>query len=195
MNCLPNIGVRCFNRVNSNIFNGLKMNILYLEDLAYMLHKIYCVGYIFRALHWRLTGRTQWSDDLCGATCRHAVTCRLLRLVFLYNAMQRPRFQTIPVLAHCVVCPSVTFCIAAKRHVLAKNCLKEWIGNQGQNFDFLGRCHISTSGFTAMETETAVFVLFLPVQPSNRYKMVQMDFLAANHVRIVGLCGQNWNRK
>jgi len=22
-----------------------------------------------------------------------------------------------------------------------------------------------------------------------------MDFLAANHVRIVGLCGQNWNRK
>jgi len=25
--------------------------------------------------------------------------------------------------------------------------------------------------------------------------MVQMDFLAANHVTIVGLCGQNWNRK
>jgi len=25
--------------------------------------------------------------------------------------------------------------------------------------------------------------------------MVQIDFLAANHVRIVGLCGQNWNRK
>jgi len=24
--------------------------------------------------------------------------------------------------------------------------------------------------------------------------MVQMEFLAANHVRIVGLCGQNWNR-
>ena len=24
--------------------------------------------------------------------------------------------------------------------------------------------------------------------------MVQMDFLAANHVHIVGLCGQNWNR-
>jgi len=22
-----------------------------------------------------------------------------------------------------------------------------------------------------------------------------MDFLAANHVRIVGLCEQNWNRK
>jgi len=28
--------------------------------------------------------------------------------------------------------------------------------------------------------------------------MVKIDFLAANHVRIVGLCGlcsQNWNRK
>jgi len=40
-------------------------------------------------------------------------------------------------------------------------------------------------------TETAVFALFLPVQPSNRYQMVQMDVLAANHVHIVGLCGQN----
>jgi len=25
--------------------------------------------------------------------------------------------------------------------------------------------------------------------------MVEIDFLAANHVRIIGLCGQNWNRK
>jgi len=25
--------------------------------------------------------------------------------------------------------------------------------------------------------------------------MVEIDFLAANHVHIVGLCGQNWNRK
>ena len=29
---------------------------------------------------------------------------------------------------------SVTFCIVAKRYVLAKNCLKEWVGNQGQRF-------------------------------------------------------------
>jgi len=26
----------------------------------------------------------------------------------------------------------VTFCIVAKRYVLAKKCLKEWIGNWGQ---------------------------------------------------------------
>jgi len=25
--------------------------------------------------------------------------------------------------------------------------------------------------------------------------MVEIDFLAANHVCIVGLCGQNWNMK
>ena len=67
------------------------------------------------------------------------------------------------------VCLSVTFCIVAKRYVLARKCLKERIGNQGQKVDFLGRRHISTSSFAATATETAVFVLFLPVQPSNRY--------------------------
>jgi len=25
--------------------------------------------------------------------------------------------------------------------------------------------------------------------------MVEIDFVAANYVRIVGLCGQNWKRK
>jgi len=34
------------------------------------------------------------------------------------------------------VCLSVTFCIVAKRYVLAKNCLKERIKNQGQRVDF-----------------------------------------------------------
>ena len=49
-----------------------------------------------------------------------------------------------------VVCRlSVTFCIVAKRYVLAKNSLKESIGNQGQKVHFLGRRHISTSGFAA----------------------------------------------
>ena len=57
---------------------------------------------------------------------------------------------------------SVTFCIVAKRYVRAKNFLKEWIGNQGQKVDFLGRRHISTSGFASTATMTAVFALFLP---------------------------------
>ena len=86
----------------------------------------------------------------------------------------------------------MTFCVVAKRYVLAKNCLKERMGNQDQKVVFLGgRRHISTSGFAAMATEMAIFALFLPIQPSDRYWMVQMDFLAANHVRIVRLCGQN----
>jgi len=55
----------------------------------------------------------------------------------------------------------------------------------------LGRRHISASGFAFTATETAVLAYFLPIQPSNWYLMVQMDFLAANHVRIVGLCSQN----
>jgi len=50
----------------------------------------------------------------------------------------------------------------------------------GSKSSFLGRRHISTSGFAATATETAAFALFLPVQPSNRYYMVEFDFVAAN---------------
>jgi len=56
---------------------------------------------------------------------------------------------------------------------------------------FLGRHHNSTSGFASTATEMAVFALFLPVQSSDQYQMVQMDFLAASHVRslmIVSAC-------
>ena len=63
-------------------------------------------------------------------------------------------------LVQCVVCRlSVTFCIVAKRYVLAKNCLKEQIGNQGQKVDFFGRRHISTSGFAGTAPYMAVFCL------------------------------------
>jgi len=60
------------------------------------------------------------------------------------------------------VCLSVTFCIVAKWYILVKKCLKEWIGNQGQKVHFWGCRHISTSGFAATATATAVFALFLP---------------------------------
>ena len=69
-------------------------------------------------------------------------------------------FSTMCRLSVCLsVCLSVTFCIVAKRYVLAKNCLKERIGNQGQRVDFLGCRRISTSGFAYMATETAVFAV------------------------------------
>jgi len=41
------------------------------------------------------------------------------------------------------------------------------IGRHQRYFDFLGRRHISTSGFASTATEMAVFALFWPVQPSN----------------------------
>ena len=53
----------------------------------------------------------------------------------------------------------MTFCIVAKWYVLAKNCLKERIGNQGQKVYFLGRHHISTSVFASTATEMVVFCL------------------------------------
>ena len=55
----------------------------------------------------------------------------------------------------------VALCIVAKRYVLAKNCLKERRGNQGQRVDFLGRRRISTSGFAYTAIETAVFALYV----------------------------------
>jgi len=71
----------------------------------------------------------------------------------------------------CVVCRlSVTFCIVAKRYVLAKNRLKEWIGNQGQKVDFWGRRHIYTSGFAAMATKRPFLHYYCPYSPAcSRY--------------------------
>ena len=71
---------------------------------------------------------------------------------------------------------SVTFCIVAKRYVLAKNCLKERIGNQGQKVDIFGRRHISTSGFASTATETAVFALFLPYSPAIGTRLYKSTF-------------------
>ena len=120
----------------------------------------------------------------------HRSACRLLVLkvntehvsVGRYPCFRYERFIGRPYYRSCLwhdvssvclssVClsSSVTFCIVAKRYVLAENCLKEQIGNPGQKVDFLGRRHISTSGFAVTATETAVFALFLPVQPSKWY--------------------------
>ena len=66
------------------------------------------------------------------------------------------------------------------------------IGSHQRSFDFLGRRHFSISGFASTVTETAVFALFLPVQPSNQHYMVQTDFLASNrtvhHAAIFANC-------
>jgi len=56
---------------------------------------------------------------------------------------------------------SATFCIVAKRYVLAKNCLKKWIGYQGQKVDFGGRRHVSASGNASTVSETAILPFFV----------------------------------
>ena len=71
---------------------------------------------------------------------------------------------SVVLLTQCVVC--LTFSIVAKRYVLAKNCLKEQIGNLGQKVDFLGHRHISTSGFASTATKTAVLPYFCPYSPA-----------------------------
>jgi len=77
-----------------------------------------------------------------------------------FNVFGRPYYRSrLWYTMSSVSLSSVTFCIVAKRYVLAKNCLEELIGNQGQKVDFGGRCHISTSGFASTATKTAVFCL------------------------------------
>jgi len=73
-------------------------------------------------------------------------------------------WYTVSSVCRLSVCLSVTFCIVAKRYVLAKNCLKEWIGNQGQKVDFLGRRHISTSGCGSMRRPFLPY--FCPYSPA-----------------------------
>ena len=98
-----------------------------------------------------------------------------------------PTLLSVAPLVQCVVCrlSSVTFCIATKRYVLAKNCLKERIGNQGQKVDFGGSPSYFYFRFRLYGHRDGRFCLSLPVQPSNRYWMVEMHVLAPNHVRIV----------
>ena len=61
---------------------------------------------------------------------------------FKTNGCFWPTVLSVEPMVQYVVClsvvrrPSVTFCIVAKRCVLAKKCLKEWIGNQGQKVHF-----------------------------------------------------------
>ena len=59
---------------------------------------------------------------------------------------QGPRTAARPIPEGMTIFCLVALCIVAKQYVLAKNCLKERIGNQGQRVDFLGRHRISTSG-------------------------------------------------
>ena len=64
------------------------------------------------------------------------ITVLIMLQLELANFIGRPYFVKVePMSSHVVwrrrrrlsVCPSVTFCIVAKRYIIAKNCLKEQI--------------------------------------------------------------------
>ena len=84
-----------------------------------------------------------WRGYLSEARCRFAYG-QLMPLLLTVSCSSKSRLVGRPYYRSSLwytvssVCLSVTFCIVAKRHVLAKNCLKDWIGNQGQKVDFLG---------------------------------------------------------
>ena len=92
------------------------------------------------------------------------VLTRWVIIIFIFG---RPYYQGLSVCRR----SSVTFCIVAiGETVRPREKVSEGVNRKpGSKVHFLGRRHISTSSFAATATETAVFVLFLPVQPSNRY--------------------------
>ena len=80
-----------------------------------------------------------------------------------------PTVLSVEPLVHCVVCLSV-ICLSVcdvlycGKTVRPSEKLSEGVNRKpGQKVDFLGRRHISTSGFAATATETVVFALFLLV--------------------------------
>jgi len=67
-----------------------------------------------------------------------------------------------------VACWSTKVAICLKRVKMEEKLLWRAYRKSQHSFDFLGRRHISTSGFASTATELAVFALFLPLLPSNR---------------------------
>ena len=66
------------------------------------------------------------------------------------------------------VCLSVCDILYCGKTVRPSQKVSEGVNRKlGSKSSFLGSRHISTSGFAATATETAVFALFLPVQPRN----------------------------
>jgi len=93
---------------------------------------------------------------------------------FLFAAVKQwfwPTVLSVTPLAHGVVClSSVCDVLYCGKTVHPSKKLSEGVNRKPvSKVDFLGRRHISTSGFASMATETAVFVLFLPIQPSDWY--------------------------
>jgi len=103
-----------------------------LDHLSAIRHSCY-------VLMVHLVSQTILTAD-CFLQFNNAFTqnCQQFLLLVFLSLADRTIGQAFGTLCHLsVVCRlSVTFCIVAKRYVLAKNCLKEWIGNQGKKLIF-----------------------------------------------------------
>jgi len=89
-----------------------------------------------------------------------------------------------------VVCLSVTFCTVVKCYILAKNCLKEQIGTRVKKMIFWVAAIFLLPVLPLRPPRRPFLPYFCPYSPVIGTRLC-MDFLAANHLRIVGLCGQN----
>ena len=93
-------------------------------------------------------------------------------VTFFCRAHFWPTVLSVEPLVHCFVCLSSSVCdvLYCGKTVRPSQKVSEGVNRKpGSKSPFFGRRHISTSGFAATATETAVFALFLPVQPSNWY--------------------------
>jgi len=119
----------------------------------------------------------------CNCTRTHMLSPSLTLLsVILHMLLSTdsshfwPTVLSVESMAQCVVCLSVV-CPSSVCNVLycgetvrPSEKVSEGVNRKpGQKVHFLGCRHISTSGFAATATKTAVFALFLLVQPSNWY--------------------------
>ena len=79
-----------------------------------------------------------------------------------------PTVLSVEPLVHCVVCLSVVCDILyCGKTVHPSKKLSEGMNRKlGSKSLFLGRRHISTSGFASTATETVVFALFCPYSPA-----------------------------
>jgi len=143
---------------------------LYVNELLYAA--LHCNQPCSRVAYWKHAGPiTQKSVDWIQAPVIffHFISlCTVLSCILLFG---RPYYRSSLWYSVSSVCLSVVCNVLyCGKTVRSSEKVSEGVNRKpGQKVHFLGRRHISTSGFAATDTETAVFALFLPVQPSDRY--------------------------
>ena len=109
--------------------------------------------------------------------CKNGIlTCLLSYVLTFWTTV-----LSVMSLARCVVCLSVcrlsvTFCIVAKRYILAKNYLKEWIGNQVKKLIF-SVAAVFLLPVSALRPPTRPFLpYFFPYSPAIGTRWYKLTF-------------------